>query len=179
MHPLGNGTLNVDAALSDVARIYRSITGRDLPRNGRPVAPIPPEREPRRVAEDALEQLAKMLHRDGHQAVFPQQPAPAAAAAVDCWEAGGTLHLYVDLPAVRRESIQLLLEGAVLVVRAHRHRELPEGARPTALERPVGPIERRVALPPGIETNSVEASLHDGVLHVQLRRREGVSEGHR
>lgn len=180
MHPHGNGTLNVDAALSDVARIYRSITGKDLPRNGTPVAPIPPEREPRRVAEDALEQLARLLHR---QAPAPQVVAPAppplpiSTASVDCWESATTLFVQIDLPGVRREAIQVLLDGNVLLVRAQRSREVPEGARPAALERLTGLVERRVLLPGGIDPAHFDAELRDGVLHVTLRRRDGAADG--
>jgi HSP20 family protein len=184
MHPHGNGTLNVDAALSDVARIYRSITGKDLPRNGTPVAPIPPEREPRRVAEDALEQLARLLHR--HAPAGPMAapvphplpvPVPAGGASVDCWESASTLFVQMDLPGVRREAIQVVLEGNVLVVRAQRHRDAPDGARPAALERLAGSIERRVLLPGGIDPAHFDAELRDGVLHVTLRRREGAADG--
>ena len=176
MHPHANGTLNVDAALSDVARIYRSITGKDLPRNGTPVAPIPPEREPKRVAEDALEQLARMLHRHAPaiaaSRAAPPHAAPVTGTPVDCWENGDALFLQIDLPGVRREALQVRLEGNVLVVRAQRDREPPEGARPTALERRVGVLERRVAMPAGVDPSHIDAELRDGVLHVTLRRRD-------
>ena len=176
LHPHGNGTLNVDAALSDVARIYRSITGKDLPRNTTPVAPIPPEREPRRVAEDALEQLARLLHRHapGQFMAPAPQAAPVAGASVDCWESATTLFVQIDLPGVRREAVQVLLDGNVLVVRAQRGRDVPEGARPAALERATGTMERRVLLPGGIDPGRFDAELRDGVLHVTLRRREGT-----
>src|SRR5690606_5138533 len=144
MHPHGNGTLDVDAALGDVARIYRSITGRDLPRNHAPVAPIPPEHDARAVARNALEQLAGQLQYQAPQLVPNQHLVPAGPAAVDCWENGAWLHFYVDLPAVRPEAVQLLLEQNTLLVRAHREREMPEAARPAALERPAGLIERRI-----------------------------------
>ena len=179
MHPHGNGTLDVDAALSDVARIYRSITGRDLPRNGTPVAPIPPERAARGVAQDALEQLARQLQVHAPHAAFNHHLQPVAGAAVDCWENGSWLHFYVDLPAVRPDGVQVLLEGETLVIRAQRHREMPENARPAALERPAGLIERRVLLPPGIDANRIDAELRDGVLRVKLRRLEKQAESQR
>jgi len=179
MHPHGNGTLDVDAALGDVARIYRSITGRDLPRNHAPVAPIPPEHDARAVARNALEQLAGQLQYQAPQLVPNQHLVPAGPAAVDCWENGAWLHFYVDLPAVRPEAVQLLLEQNTLLVRAHREREMPEAARPAALERPAGLIERRIVLPPGIDSGQIHAELRDGVLHVKLRRLEQPAEAQR
>jgi len=172
MHPHANGTLDVDAALSDVARIYRSITGRDLPRNGTPVAPIPPERDARDVAQDALEQLARQLQFHAPIAPPNRHLQPIAGAAVDCWEGTRELHFYVDLPGVRPDAVQVHFEGQTLLVRATRQREAPEGSRPAALERPAGLIERRVVLPPGIDPNRIDAELRDGVLHVKLRRLE-------
>lgn len=181
MFPTSNGTLDVDAALADVARIYRSITGRELPRNDAPVGPIPPEREPHQVAQDALEQLARMLHRNAPLAAVAPAPAlprqhPATCVAADCWEQGPTIQVLVDLPGVRREAIQLHLENGMLLIRAHRSREVPDGARPAALERPVGTLERRVQLPRGVDASSVEAELRDGVLCVKMRRTDVAAE---
>lgn len=177
MLPHGHGTLDVDSALGDVARIYRNITGRDLPRNGAAAAPIPPEQDAQAVARTALEQLARQLEAVGPQLINNQ--IPVGAAAVDCWENGDWIHLYVDLPSVPASEVQLFLEGGMLVVRAHRKREVPGSARPTALERPAGLVERRIVLPPGIDSRQIQAELRDGVLHVKLRRQESTQEGQR
>jgi HSP20 family molecular chaperone IbpA len=179
MHPHGNLTLDVDAALGDVARIYRSITGRDLPRDGQPVAPIPPERDARAAAEDALEQLAGQLQMQAPQLAANHHQQPVVGTAMDCWENGAWLHFFVDLPAVKAEAVQLLLEGGVLVLRAHRQREVPDSARPTALERPAGVIERRVLLPAGIDPEQIQAELRDGVLHLKVRRLDRQAEPRR
>jgi HSP20 family protein len=169
MQPHANGMINVDAALSDVARIYRSITGRELPRSPAPVAPIPPERDPRRVAQDALEQLAGLLQRHAP----PGNELPRTMPLVDCWESPDELCLVIDLPGVERSSVQVRLEGGALLVSGRRERHAPEGARPAALERPLGVYERRILLPHGITAEPLSASLSEGVLRLRLSRKQG------
>ena len=65
------------------------------------------------------------------------------------------------------------------LLRAHRQREVPDYAPPTALERPAGLIERRVLLPAGIDSNQIQAELRDGVLHLKVRRLDRQAESKR
>lgn len=169
MQPHANGTIHLDAALSDVARIYRSITGRDLPKPSQPVAPIPPEQDARQVAKDSLEQLAALLTRFAHQS----NELPRTLPPVDCWEGSEELHVIVDLPGIDRSSLQVRLEGGALVVTGRRENRVPEGSRPAALERPSGIVERRILLPGGIAAEPLQASLANGVLEVRLSKKGG------
>lgn len=169
MHPHANHSIDLDAALSDVARIYRSITGRELPRNHNPVAPIPPEREPRQVAEAALEQLASVLERQ----VAGENRLPPMIPAVDCWETADELAVVVDLPGIDRATLQVEARDGSLWVTGRRERLYPDGARPAALERLLGTFERRILLPGGITAERIDAELRNGVLHLRLSRKEG------
>ncbi len=171
MDPHPNHSINFDDAISDVARIYRSITGRELPRRNESVAPIPPERDPRRVAEAALEELATALGRQAQ----PSQRLPPMLPAVDCWETGEEIVILADLPGVDRPSLRVELVEGALWIRGSRERSAPEGARPAALERLLDTFERRILLPRGITAEPVDAELHNGLLQLRLSRREGAA----
>lgn len=161
---MGNGTLDVEAAMNDVARIYRTVTGQELPRNVAVTAPIPPERDARQVARDALAALGSMVAQLG------VRPMPPIVAPVDCWETERELIVVADLPGVERGSIRLQLERGALVLTADRPQRPPEGGRPAALERGAGFLARTVLLPPGFAAGDVQAELADGVLRVRIVR---------
>jgi HSP20 family molecular chaperone IbpA len=167
-HP--NGTRDVDAALHDVARIYRSITGHDLPLGNTPHNRIPPGEDAGKVAKEALEQVAILLQR----AAQTPNGMLRAVPQVDCWEAEGELLIVIDLPGVDKGSLHLRIEHGALHVSAQRERGGVEGARAAALERGAGLMERKIRLPEGITAEPLGAELSHGVLRVRLSRNEGV-----
>lgn len=144
MQPHDNGSLNIDAALGDVARIYRSITGQELPLGNTVRAP--------------------------HLANVPMRTIPA----VDCWEMENELLIVVDLPGIERDSLQVRIEPGVLHVAARRERGPLEAARPAALERPMGIFERTIVLPRSITAEPLGAELVNGTLRIRLSRKEGA-----
>jgi HSP20 family protein len=75
--------------------------------------------------------------------------------------------LYVDLPGVRRQDVEVALDDGVLSVRGRRPADL-DGARLRWNERPLGSFERRVVLPPRVDRSEPAARLEDGVLEVRL-----------
>lgn len=164
-----NSADTFDAALSDVARIYRSITGRELPRSNHPVLPSPPERDPQRVAEVVLEQLASLLER--HARATPS--GTWASPPVDCWESPGELGIVIDLPGLDESTLRVELREGALHVSGQRERLHFEGARPVAIERQADRYERQILLPAGITAEPIEAELHRGVLRLKLSRKEG------
>lgn len=143
MQPHDKGSLNIDAALGDVARIYRSITGQDLP-------------------------LGNTV-RAHYLANVPVRSIPA----VDCWELEKELLIVVDLPGIARDSLQVRIEQGLLHVFARRERGPLESARPAALERPMGTFERTIVLPRNITAEPLGAELVDGTLRIRLSRKEG------
>jgi len=171
-HSQSNGTIAFDEALTDVARIYRSITGRELPRNrsDHPIIPTPPERDPQRVAEVVLEQLASLLERH----LQAGNALPSLVPMVDCWESAGELVIAMDLPGLDRSSLRAEIRDGMLIVWGQRETSHPEGARPVAIERQPGRFERQVMLPRGITAEPLEAELREGVLRLRLARKEGI-----
>jgi HSP20 family protein len=162
-----NGAVDVDAALNDVARIYRSITGQDLPRNVAMSSPIPPERDPQDAAREALGQLFALVTRMSPA----MRQSPVLPMPVDCWEKdGGEIHLVADMPGIERESLRVRLERGMVTISARRNQAAPERSRPAVLERGAGTLFRTVALPMGFDAEHAQAELDGGVLRVRLVR---------
>ena len=75
---------------------------------------------------------------------------PCWEPAVDLYQQGDELTLFVALPGVSPRQFEVIIEGAGLVV--HGSRPIPAALQRAAIHRleiPYGRFERRIALPPG------------------------------
>ncbi|HZV73292.1 MAG TPA: Hsp20/alpha crystallin family protein [Conexibacter sp.] len=84
-----------------------------------------------------------------------------------------TVHL--DVPGLRKEDIEIDLQHDVLTIRGERplpYEDEGDGGRGTwrRIERPFGSFERVLRVPHGLEEDAIEASLHDGVLTLRMRK---------
>jgi HSP20 family protein len=91
---------------------------------------------------------------------------------VDLLETETDLYLFVDLPAVSADGIDLSLAGQVLTLKARRNAPpmLGEGARWLSRERVAATFERTINLPLPVESDSVRAVVRDGLLQVVLKK---------
>jgi HSP20 family protein len=96
--------------------------------------------------------------------------------AIDLLETEVDLHVFVDLPGVAVDGVDLALQGQVLLVKAHRQAPaiMTEATKPLIRERLTLAFERSVTLPVAIDAESVRAVVRDGLLHVILRKRPEV-----
>lgn len=79
------------------------------------------------------------------------------------------LHLRFVLPAVTDNDLEVTIQGNQLVVRGER--KAPDGfgnENRTYHRLPYGKFERTLDLPNGLDTEKMEAYLHDGVLDVRI-----------
>jgi HSP20 family protein len=113
---------------------------------------------------------AERLHRQLFQPVIGKYQAPSWEPPADVLETENHVFIYVALPGVNRDHVELAIDGPELVIAGVR--VLPEelhNARIHRLELPQGRFERRIALPAGrydqIAKNSV-----DGCLVITLRK---------
>lgn len=100
-----------------------------------------------------------------------QDGQPRWEPPVDIYEGDGELLIEIALPGVAPERLRVDLSGEQLVVQAERrlpHRR--HGAAIRRLEIPYGVFERRLALPPGPWTMTVQDLVH-GCLQLLLTRR--------
>lgn len=120
---------------------------------------------------EALDMLqsAERLQRQFFQ-LGATHGAPTWEPPVDLYETGNELWILVALPGVTTDQLEVVIDGATLVVRGER--PLPLGARGAAilrLEIPYGRFQRRIALPAG-RLQILERKLENGCLVLCLQR---------
>ena len=88
---------------------------------------------------------------------------------VEVTEEGGKLHVYADLPGLKREDVKLSMEGDQLVLQGERQSSREEGQQGGSYyhsERSYGSFYRSIPLPEGVDPQTAQANFKDGVLDV-------------
>jgi HSP20 family protein len=110
-----------------------------------------------------LRDLSQVLQGQGATAAF----VPPADVLVD--DEGVTV--YMDVPGLRSEHLEIELENDVLTVRGERPYPYgrDDGGGPVQrIERRFGRFERSLRVPGGLDPDAVEAALTDGVLTIRI-----------
>jgi HSP20 family protein len=116
-----------------------------------------------------MRELGQVLHNQGTVGAF----VPPADLLID--DDGVTV--YMDVPGLRAENIQIELENDVLTVSGERPfpyaRE--DGSGPARrVERGFGRFQRILRVPPGLNPDAIEASIADGVLRLRIPKPESL-----
>lgn len=86
---------------------------------------------------------------------------------IDVFERDGNTVMRVDLPGMKREDIEVKVEGGMLVVSGHREEEKEVKEEDyTYSERAAGEFSRAISLPEGVKERDIQATYTDGVLEV-------------
>ena len=88
---------------------------------------------------------------------------------VEVREEGGKLHVYADLPGLKKEDVKLSMDGDQLVLQGERQSSREEGQQGSSFyhtERSYGSFYRTIPLPEGVDPQTAQASFKDGVLDV-------------
>ena len=93
---------------------------------------------------------------------------PVYVPPVDIVETADALELYVDMPGVTRDSVEVTLEQRVLNIRGRAALSVPEGLAPLHLEYQPGDYERVFRLSDAVDPAGIEARVRGGVLHLKL-----------
>ncbi len=90
-----------------------------------------------------------------------------AAMPMDAWRQGEEFVLELDLPGVRRESIDIDVERNVLTIRAER---LPQNGdwQRLASERTHGQFSRQLVLGDNLDLERIDAAYDNGVLRLVI-----------
>lgn len=118
---------------------------------------------------DLLDQ-AERLHRQFFRLTTSRQARPVWEPPVDVFEDEELLIVVVALPGARAECVEVILEGAVLLVRAET--QMPFRSRGSAVRRleiPYGYFERRIEVPE-LQMESATREFVDGCLIIKLRK---------
>ena len=117
---------------------------------------------------DEMDELFSRLFRE-EEWPFParwRMPVPA----VESFVREGELVMRVDLPGIDPKKVELAIEGHHLILKGEREAK-EERKEKEYLHREVmyGRFERAIELPEGVDTESIKATYHDGVLEVTMK----------
>ena len=87
---------------------------------------------------------------------------------LDVWQTDDGFHVCLDLPGVDPESVDITTERNILTIKAERRPEYQEGDNVVIAERPQGSFTRQLQLSDALDTDKIEASYGDGVLHLDI-----------
>lgn len=163
--------MNIDDTIREVERLYKSVTGSDVPPEGEaPYAAIPPEVDPQRYLESQIERLTHMLASQPVGATSPTQATTTSAFVppLAVLESEGERVYRVDLPGVRRKDVAVSLEDSAIIIRGRREEEQGEGVALRWREAPAGRFERVVPLPRNIDDDELDVSMRDGCLEIRV-----------
>lgn len=97
---------------------------------------------------------------------------------VDLYETETEFIVEAEVPEIRQEDILIRLDSNLLTIEGERRirRERIEGYH--RIERPYGRFKRSFILPKSVDSDSVRASLHNGVLKVIIPKKEEKIQRH-
>jgi HSP20 family protein len=125
----------------------------------------------RRLDED-VDRLFQQIWGGGRRSLMRGRGADAPSTwmpQVEVTEEGGKLHVYADLPGLKKEDVKLSLEGDQLVLQGERQSSREEGQQGGSYyhsERSYGSFYRSIPLPEGVDPQTAQANFKDGVLDV-------------
>ena len=92
---------------------------------------------------------------------------------MDVVETKDGISLKVEVPGIKQEDISISLEDNTLTVKGERKQESEVNEEAyTRVERSYGTFQRSVLLPQTVDASRVKATYKDGVLEIQLPKKE-------
>jgi HSP20 family protein len=105
------------------------------------------------------------------------QSAALPRVKVDVTESNGAYQVSADLPGVKKEDIQVAIDGAQVTLSAEvkREKDVSEGERVLHSERTYGKLTRSFTLPQELDEAKAEAKFRDGVLELTLPKKAAAA----
>lgn len=92
---------------------------------------------------------------------------------IDLVEKDDNYIIRAEMPGVCKDSAKVTVKGNMLTIEGEKRCvDLPEGAVTLRSERSVGTFARSIELPAKIEANKVKANFKDGILYIDLPKKE-------
>lgn len=113
------------------------------------------------------------IQRELEKNFFGARNRPADfAPPVDVFEDENSLVLRAELPGVKREDIDIQVDGNVLTLKGERKLEAEQqGRRYHRIERSYGTFVRQFQIPTGLDSSQIDAQLVDGTLTLRLPKK--------
>ncbi len=123
------------------------------------------------IDQDDMSGLIKSINNDGEQKIRRHESV-AMTPNVDIYEDSQSLRLWMDLPGVDKDSIQVTVSGNQVAVNARTQKLNLEGGHWVRHERPVGSFVRNLRFGAAIDENGVVANYSDGTLVLTITKPE-------
>jgi HSP20 family protein len=95
------------------------------------------------------------------------------APAVDIYETEGEIVLKAELPEVNKEDVEISVDNNILTLTGERKFEKEtKKENYHRIERSYGSFKRSFTLPTMVDQENIKASFKDGVLHIQMAKKE-------
>ncbi len=104
-----------------------------------------------------------------------QETGAARTPLVNTFVRDNTLHVQAELPGIRKEDLDVSVEGNLLTIRGER--KLTKETREEDFlvrESRYGSFLRKMTLPEGVNTEAVHASFDDGILEITMPMKKMV-----
>ena len=106
-----------------------------------------------------------------HSAMERSQPQDLLPKA-DIHETKQGAVLYIDLPGVHKNSLDIDVDDNVLTIKGRVELKTPDGLNPTYMDVHAGAYKRKFTLSAELDSSKIDASLTDGVLKLEIPRSE-------
>ncbi len=104
--------------------------------------------------------------------IFRREFHTGLSTAMDIAEKDSAYEVTADVPGFDEKNIEVKVENGSLCIKGERKSEKEEKKKDYHLtEREFGSFQRRFALPPGVDTDKIDAKLTKGVLTVTLPKK--------
>lgn len=105
--------------------------------------------------------------------MYTEAREQVARIKVDVTEKDGAYLVHAELPGVKKEDIQLSIDGAQVTLAAEikREKDAKEGERVLHTERMYGKVSRSFTLPQDIDEGAAQAKFAEGVLELTLPKK--------
>jgi HSP20 family protein len=120
-----------------------------------------------RIQEQVNALFEQALVASGFEIPGATDPPGSWTPTADLVETADGFLVYLELPGIRREEIDLELRDGRLEVSGRRHPQ-EEGRNFHRMERSYGPFRRSFELPATIDAGGIAAEFKDGLLTVQV-----------
>src|ERR1051325_9286175 len=128
-------------------------------------------------AQRAHSPFPEMLELQRLMSAFPfwgaEQTTAGWVPPVDIFETDNEILIKLDLPELKKEDVQVNLEGQTLTIQGERKLEFEDNRDAYhRIERSYGQFARSFTVPANVNRDGLRAEYQDGVLRLHLPKRE-------
>jgi len=100
-----------------------------------------------------------------------QKPERVLQPPVDICEDGAGINLWIDMPGVSRENLNIQVDRETLLIEGQAKIDMAEGMKSLYADIRSTHYRRSFALSSELDTETIEASMKDGVLNLRIHKK--------